>query len=265
MRRMTPFLVLAFAAFGASCAEQPATKKTEKPGPSVAFVPAPPPPPVARPRISWPLSAIGRVNRQGGGFCSGILVAPEKVLTTARCLWDVRLRRWTSTADLHFLAGYHLGEFLAHRKATAFALPAGIRMTARGVPLRIANNWAILTLDRPIGAASGVRPVGLARVGGRTRVDGLGPLLRAGYGPRRPHAIESARCKAVGQYNHAVLFHDCGGGRTETGFPILVETPAGWRVLGLQMVNVDQAAARKGRGMALLVTATDQPRQTISW
>ena len=128
MRHISALVVAASAALFVSCAQAPAPEKRDEPGPTVAPAP-PPPPPAAKPRPIEPLGAIGRVNRQGGGFCSGTLIAPDKVLTTARCLWDVRLRRWTATADLHFLAGYHLGKFLAHRKAKAIELPANIQMT----------------------------------------------------------------------------------------------------------------------------------------
>ena len=72
--------------------------------------------------------------------------------------------------------------------------------------------------------------------------------------------------------NADVLLHDCAAGRAETGFPLLVETEAGWRVLGLQMISHRPAGAgrdaapgagRGGLGMALLVTALSGPRLTL--
>ena len=266
MRPMRAFVVAACAILVVSCAGRPASVGGDKPGRAVARIPVPrPSPPAARPRPPWPWSAIGRVNRQGGGFCSGTLIGPDKVLMTAHCLWDARLRRWTSAADLHFLAGYHLGNYLAHGKAKAIELPAGIEMTAQGIPRRAANDWAILTLTRPIGTESAVRPIEVARFKGRLRPNALGPLLRAGYGPLRPHAIESARCRAVSLINPVVLLHDCCATSAESGFPILLETPEGWRMLGLQMISPNQAVGCRGLGMALLVTALERPRQMLLW
>lgn len=264
MRPVIPILATACAALLVACTERPAGDAGDPPGPAaVPAAPAPRPPPTALPRLPWPMSAIGRVNRQRGGFCSGALIAPDKVLTTARCLWDIRLRRWMAAADLHFVAGYHLGEHLAHRRARAIEVPAGIRMSRRGLPLRSEDDWAVLTLAAPIGAEDGTRPVELARFEDAPRPQAMGPLLRAGYGRGRPHAVESKTCKAVTLLNAAVLLHDCGAGLGESGFPILVESAAGWRVLGLQMIGVGGAKGPDGLGMALLVTVTERPRRMV--
>jgi protease YdgD len=247
-----------------SCAQQPARERNAGPPLDVAALPPPAPPPVVAPPRA-PLNAIGRINRQRGGFCSGILIAPDKVLATAHCLWDARLGRWTAPADLHFQAGYHLGSDLAHRTGTAIEHPAGIEMTERGLPRRAVDDWAILILDRPIGVESAVRPVELAHLESPLRIRDLGVLLRAGYGPRQPHALASARCKAVTKFSASVLLHDCGATFAEAGFPILVETSGGWRVLGLQVISANTTEATNGLGMALLVKVLTGPRRMVHW
>jgi len=73
------------------------------------------------------------------------------------------------------------------------------------------------------------------------------------------------RCKAVTLLNPTVLLHDCGVTPAESGFPILVETPKGWRILGLQMITLNKSVGRKGLGMALLVTALERPREMVLW
>jgi Trypsin len=50
------------------------------------------------------LDAVGRVNHDGG-FCTGALIAPDRVLTAAHCLWDPRQRQLVRPGKLHFLAG----------------------------------------------------------------------------------------------------------------------------------------------------------------
>jgi hypothetical protein len=156
-----------------------------------------------------------------------------------------------------------IGHDLAHRRGAAIEFPAGIEMTKRGLPRRAVDDWAILTLDHPIAIESTIRPVEPARLEGPLPPHGLGGLLRAGYGPRQPHALASARCGAVIPFNPSVLLHDCGATFAETGFPILIETSEGWRVLGLQMVSLNTAEVQDGLGMVLLVNVLAGQRQTV--
>lgn len=212
-----------------------------------------------------PLSAIGRVNRQGHSFCTGVLISPAEVLTTAHCLWDRKLGRWAAIDDLHFLAGYHLGKYLAHRRVKAIELPAGVRMLAQGFPYMLAKDWAILTLDRAVGSESEVYPLKLAEFGSQIGIDKVGPLVSAGYGPLKPYAVAFQACKAIRILNSEVLFNDCSGPSAEYGFPVLVETSEGWRVLGLQMKPLTSSINANGQGRALLAATFRQSRQFRGW
>ncbi len=265
MRAPTVLTLLLCAAVAAACAERPVEKK-EKPGPVLAPPPPPgPPPPAALPRPDWPMTAIGRVNRQRGGYCNGVLIAPDRVLTTARCLWDVRLKRWMAADDIHFVAGYHLGTHIAHSRARAFAVPAGIEMTDRGLPRRAAHDWAILTLRNPMPANGATRPVPLMRLRGLPSPAAFGTLHRAGYGRARPHALEIKRCKAVTMLNAGVLLHDCGAKLSEAGFPILANTPNGWHALGFQMISLNRGNAANRLGRSLVITDADRRRRMRLW
>ena len=67
---------------------------------------------------AWPWTAIGRVNvllgRSSRGFCTGVLVAPDKVMTAGHCLYDQAAKRWVRPEAVHFLAGAARGRFGAH-------------------------------------------------------------------------------------------------------------------------------------------------------
>jgi protease YdgD len=209
---------------------------------------------LAPPAQQPPWSAIGRVNRRTGGFCNGTLIGRDKVLTTARCVWHRRLGQWVTPGDLHFLAGYHLGSYVAHRRVTAIDLPPGIRIGRYGHPTKTRNDWAVLTLERAVTESKILRPITRLRARRITPAT-LGPLVRAGYGTYRPYALTTDHCRAVGLVGRSLLMHDCDATIEEAGYPILVKTGRGWRVLGLQMATFKKTRRTNGIGMAVLVTS----------
>jgi protease YdgD len=214
---------------------------------------------VPAPRPPW--SAIGRINRRPGGFCSGTLIAPDRVLTTANCLWNKPMGQWFHARDLHFLAGYHLGGHIEYRRVVAMEFSKGVEINQRGYPRQASNDWAVLTLARPIAASYMIQPIAKIRLNRRPRPGRLGPLVRAGFSPLRPHALTSARCRAVAFFNRSALMHSCNAVYADSGLPMFVRTSDGWRVLGLQMTTYNKNKKHNGIGMALLVTAMSKRTQ----
>ena len=180
-------------------------------------------------------------------------VAPQEVLTAAHCLWNRRVGGWLPPASLHFLAGYRQGDYLAHRRVRAIRIAAGMDMDARGHPRHLADDWAILTLDQPVSTDDRLRPVPLAD-DLSTRAIAVGyALTRAGYSQDRAHLLMLATCHAQGHAGAHLLLHDCDATFGDSGSPIMIDTPAGWRVAAIHVATGGRD--RKSYGMALLVTA----------
>ncbi|HMR32519.1 MAG TPA: trypsin-like serine protease [Geminicoccaceae bacterium] len=207
---------------------------------------------VAQPQASqWPWTAIGRINRASGGFCTGTLVAEGRVLTAAHCLWNRRSGAMLAPGRLHFLAGWWRGRYLAHATAARIVTDPALAFDRQGRPRSAVTDWAVLVLDPASMRGDWPRPVPLAASAG------LGPgtpLARAGYGRDRPHALSRQDgCHALGlAEDGAILLHDCDATFGDSGSPVLVQDGAGPAVAAVHVAFVEEHGITTGA--AVLVT-----------
>ena len=96
----------------------------------------------------WPWRALGRINREVGGHCTGALIAPDLVLTAAHCLYNFNDRRWTIPMEVHFVAGYRRGEYREHAVGKSFDIAPNWDPQHAKDRSNIGNDWALMTLDR---------------------------------------------------------------------------------------------------------------------
>jgi V8-like Glu-specific endopeptidase len=100
--------------------------------------------------------AVGRLNLDGKGFCTGALIAPDLVLTAAHCLHDRRSGARIDPSRIEFLAGWRNGRAAAYRKVReAVAHPGYVFAGADGGDVR--HDLALIRLDQPIRLPS-IRP-----------------------------------------------------------------------------------------------------------
>jgi protease YdgD len=169
-----------------------------------------------------PWRALGRVQLEVGGRCTGALIGPRLVLTAAHCLVAPRSRALVQPGTIHVLLGYDRGTARGHARATAYRIGPGFD-PAKGGPA--AADWAILTLDAPLGTPDRILPLLAAPPPPRT------PLMLGGYQQDRPEVIlADPACHVLGLSANGpggMLLHDCAGTRGSSGAPVLARDPAG--------------------------------------
>lgn len=200
----------------------------------------------------WPWTALGRVNREIGGHCTGALVASDLVLTAAHCLYSFEDQRWTIPMEVHFVAGYHRGEYRAHARGRAFTISPDWDPARPKDKANIGSDWALLELERSLA----IRPIAISERSLAEMMEAAadGELTIAGYNADFSEILTQHHgCRLIDRAaGGTLLLHDCDATFGSSGAPLLLTGPAGAEIIGLQSAVVE---LEDGRSLGAAVPA----------
>lgn len=94
--------------------------------------------------------AVGRLDINGTGFCTGSLVAPDLVLTAAHCMFNRGTGARIDPSRIQFLAGWRRGSASAYRNVRRAVVHPDYFFGGDVSTDRVRNDVALLELEQPI-------------------------------------------------------------------------------------------------------------------
>lgn len=177
--------------------------------------------------MGW--EAVGRVDVAGNGYCTGVLVADDLVLTAAHCLFFRDTGAPVPPGDIVFRAGYMNGRALAERRVDRVAMPDAYEPSTDG-SIRgdmVRHDVALMRLSQPIDAST-ADPF-------RVHVDPRpgDEVSVVSYGQGRSEAPARQRSCQLLDEAPGIMVFDCDVTYGSSGAPVFVRYGTRARILAL--------------------------------
>lgn len=160
-------------------------------------------------------AAAGLLEKGNKGFCSGVLIEPDLVLTAAHCLFGKVEGRPLKASDLLFRTGAYPGRLAQERRGIAFARHPLFLIAKRAGQEETAYDLALVRLEADVSAASAM-PVEV-REASFEKGD---KLLLATWPRGRGERARERQCPLLAESTDQLLV-ECVVVQGESGGPVL--------------------------------------------
>lgn len=209
-----------------------------------------------------PWNMIGFVDLSEAS-CTGTLVGPSTVLTSAHCIIEEGV---VDTPPVEFLAGFQNGAHVARAGVTGFWAAEGyINGEQEG------SDYAFIYLDQPLGNQLGWMDIGLLTPQQISEMQaGRGPaIMQAGYSYDQQGVMTgNLGCPLIEVAPQNVLEHECDTLQGDSGSPLFIQNGDRFQIIGVESRTDPQPEEDFDRNVAMYVDyvlrdfalyGTDQP------
>ncbi len=189
--------------------------------------------------LGW--EAVGKVVIGTTGYCTGVLLRTDIVLTAAHCLYSKGTGERRDPKTMVFKAGLRDGEPVATRKVIRAVVPKNYNYSGGDRLMNIQHDVALLQLDQPIAAAFAApfKVQSLANLGREVSV--------VSYAQGRDETLSwQKKCDVIGTQDGLVAF-TCDVHFGSSGAPVFDRSGRRARIVSI----ISSGIKEPGRNIAL--------------
>lgn len=203
--------------------------------------------------LAW--QAVGRLDMNGKGFCTGTLIAPDLVLTAAHCVYHNG--KLVTPENLRFRAGLTQGKVAAQRGVSQVEAHVGYVPGRRTGSENMLHDLAMVRLDTPI-PTSEINP--FAVFAGELP---KGPVSVVSYGRGRAEVLSRQNsCQVLGRYDDdRLIVMDCDVTFGSSGSPVFTHLNGRGQIASVMSAISTVRGQKVAFGMALPPLISDLKRQ----